>query len=200
MSENWWVVFAAFLCLLFMFAVPTFMIPVLYSPIIDEFGWSRTQVTLFATVKFTAGAAIGVMVVIVAVRTPDSTARPGGYSILGFVRSGAFMTLALLGVLCAGLLLSGRMTIDPVPDASWVVLRRSGPPVAFWIEPSWGRSYHPLAPWEGVLSSLLLIAFYLPLDFVAQWVPGAVTRGREKPSVAEVPRRRADSAEQVWPQ
>ncbi len=60
-SENWWVVFAAFLCLLFMFAVPTFMAPVLYSLIIDEFGWSRTQVTLFATVKFTAGAVIGVM-------------------------------------------------------------------------------------------------------------------------------------------
>ena len=61
MSENWWVVFAAFLCLLFMFAVPTFMIPVLYSLIIDEFGWSRTQVTLFATVKFSSGALIGVM-------------------------------------------------------------------------------------------------------------------------------------------
>jgi nitrate/nitrite transporter NarK len=61
MSENWWVVFAAFLCLVFMFAVPTFMIPVLYSPIIDEFGWSRLQVSLFATVKFTAGALVGVM-------------------------------------------------------------------------------------------------------------------------------------------
>ena len=61
MSGNWWVVFAAFLCLVFMFAIPTFMIPVLYSPIIDEFGWSRTQVTLFATVKFTAGAAVGVV-------------------------------------------------------------------------------------------------------------------------------------------
>lgn len=61
MSSNWWVVFAAFLCLVFMFAVPTFMIPVLYSPIIDELGWSRTQVSLFATVKFTAGAIIGVI-------------------------------------------------------------------------------------------------------------------------------------------
>lgn len=61
MSSNWWIVFAAFLCLVFMFAVPTFMIPVLYSPIIDEFGWSRTEVSLFATVKFMSGAAIGVM-------------------------------------------------------------------------------------------------------------------------------------------
>lgn len=61
MSSKWWIVFAAFVCLVFMFAVPTFMIPVLYSPIIDEFGWSRTQVSLFATVKFLSGAVIGVM-------------------------------------------------------------------------------------------------------------------------------------------
>ena len=61
MSQNWWVVFAAFLCLVFMFGVPTFMMPVLYSPIIDEFGWSRTQVTLIATMKFGAGAVIGLL-------------------------------------------------------------------------------------------------------------------------------------------
>ncbi len=61
MSDRWWVVLAAFLCLVFMFAVPTFMVPVLYSPIIDEFGWSRTQVSLFATVKFASGAIVGVM-------------------------------------------------------------------------------------------------------------------------------------------
>jgi len=61
LSRNWWVVFAAFLCLVFMFGVPTFMMPVLYSPIIDEFGWSRTQVTLIATMKFGAGAVIGLL-------------------------------------------------------------------------------------------------------------------------------------------
>jgi MFS family permease len=61
MSRHWWVVFSAFVCLVFMFAVPTFMVPVLYSPIIDEFGWSRTEVSLFATVKFAAGALVGVM-------------------------------------------------------------------------------------------------------------------------------------------
>ena len=44
-----------------MFGVPTFMMPVLYSPIIDEFGWSRTQVTLIATMKFGAGAVIGLL-------------------------------------------------------------------------------------------------------------------------------------------
>ena len=61
LSRNWWVVFAAFLCLVVMFGVPTFMMPVLYSPIIDEFGWSRTQVMLMATMKFGAGAFVGLV-------------------------------------------------------------------------------------------------------------------------------------------
>ena len=61
MKSEWSIVFASFLCLVFIFAVPTFMVPVLFSPIIDEFGWSRTQVSLFATVKFSAGAMIGVL-------------------------------------------------------------------------------------------------------------------------------------------
>ena len=58
MSSNWWIVFAAFLCLVFMFAVPTFMIPVLYSPIIDEFGWSMTQISAGAAVWAIAPEAV----------------------------------------------------------------------------------------------------------------------------------------------
>lgn len=37
------------------------MMPVLYSPIIDEFGWSRTQVMLIVSMKFGAGAVIGLL-------------------------------------------------------------------------------------------------------------------------------------------
>ncbi len=59
-AQDWWVVFAAFLCIVFIFGVPTMVMPVIYSPIIDEFGWTRTQVTLVATVKFTAGAVFGI--------------------------------------------------------------------------------------------------------------------------------------------
>ncbi len=54
--EAWWVVFSCFVCVVFVFGIPTVALPVLYSPIIDEFGWSRSQVTLIATMKFAAGA------------------------------------------------------------------------------------------------------------------------------------------------
>lgn len=59
-TEGWLIVFAAFLCIVFMFGVPTMLMPVIYSPIIDEYGWSRTQVTLVATLKFGAGAVCGI--------------------------------------------------------------------------------------------------------------------------------------------
>ncbi len=58
--HDWTVVFAAFLCIVFIFGVPTMLMPVIYSPIIDEFGWSRAQVTFVATVKFGAGAVFGI--------------------------------------------------------------------------------------------------------------------------------------------
>ncbi len=60
MTPNWWVVVASFLCIVFTFGVPTMVMPVIYSPIIDEFGWTRAQVTFVATLKFGAGAVFGI--------------------------------------------------------------------------------------------------------------------------------------------
>jgi MFS family permease len=60
MSRSWWIVVAGFLSIVFTFGVPTMMMPVIYSPLIDEFGWSRTQVTFVATLKFGAGAVFGI--------------------------------------------------------------------------------------------------------------------------------------------
>ena len=60
MTPNWWVVLASFLCIVFTFGVPTMVMPVIYSPIIDEFGWTRAQVTFVATLKFGAGAVFGI--------------------------------------------------------------------------------------------------------------------------------------------
>lgn len=60
MSSDWWIVFAGFLSIIFTFGVPTLMMPVIYGPIIDEFGWTRTQVTLVVTLKFGAGAVFGI--------------------------------------------------------------------------------------------------------------------------------------------
>ena len=59
-SSSWWIVFAGFISIVFTFGVPTMVMPVIYAPIIDEFGWGRAQVTFVATLKFGAGAVFGI--------------------------------------------------------------------------------------------------------------------------------------------
>ena len=60
MTKNWPIVAASFLTIVFTFGIPTMVMPVIYSPIIDEFGWGRAQVTFVATLKFGAGAVFGI--------------------------------------------------------------------------------------------------------------------------------------------
>jgi MFS family permease len=53
---GWMVVFASFICHMFIFGVPTVMLPLLYGPMSEEFGWSRSDVTILASTKFISGA------------------------------------------------------------------------------------------------------------------------------------------------
>lgn len=120
------------------------------------------------------GAAIGMMLLVVAAGPEDGSSLATDYSTSRMLRSGAFRTLGALGIVAAALLLSGLLAVDAASDASaWAVLRREGSPNprSFWIKPEWGRSYHILSPVEGVLTTVLLMAFYLPLDFMARWAP-----------------------------
>lgn len=47
---------ASFICHMFIFGIPTVMLPLLYGPMGDQFGWSRSDVTILASAKFMAGA------------------------------------------------------------------------------------------------------------------------------------------------
>lgn len=60
--EGWWIVAVAFSCLMFTFGAPTLLLPMIFGPVIDEFGWSRTDATMIATYKFSA-AAIGAVLI-----------------------------------------------------------------------------------------------------------------------------------------
>lgn len=50
------VVLASFFCHMFIFGVPTVMLPLLYGPMTDQFGWTRSDVTILASAKFISGA------------------------------------------------------------------------------------------------------------------------------------------------
>ena len=60
--DNWPILVAAFLCLMFAFSAPSFALPFLYVPIVQELGWTREEVTLLATAKYAAGAIAAIVV------------------------------------------------------------------------------------------------------------------------------------------
>jgi len=56
LTEQWSVVFVAFLMMLFAFGVPTFALPFVYAGAIDEFGWTRQEAVTLASFKFYTAA------------------------------------------------------------------------------------------------------------------------------------------------
>ncbi|MEZ5758567.1 MAG: MFS transporter [Emcibacteraceae bacterium] len=53
---GWMVVLASFFCHMFIFGIPTMMLPLLYGPMEDQFSWTRSDVTILASAKFISGA------------------------------------------------------------------------------------------------------------------------------------------------
>ncbi len=53
---GWWNVVASMVCLMLIFGVPTVLLPFVYGPVIDEFGWTRAQVTAISSFRFAAAA------------------------------------------------------------------------------------------------------------------------------------------------
>jgi OFA family oxalate/formate antiporter-like MFS transporter len=73
LREGWPVIAIGMLTLLSAFGAPTFALPFIFPALIEEYDWSREQVTLLATYKFIAGAfaavLLGKLVDVLGVRT-----------------------------------------------------------------------------------------------------------------------------------
>ncbi len=100
---GWVVVFVSFLCHMFIFAVPTLMLPQLYGPMIDQFGWTRSEVTLIASAKFTSGAIaaffVGQFIQRFGTRlTTFLAATLTGMSMISFIYISEIWHLVLIGV------------------------------------------------------------------------------------------------------
>lgn len=61
-QSNWLILGIAFSCLLFGLSAPAFAMPFIFPEVIEEFGWTREEATLLATVKWVAGAVAAVLV------------------------------------------------------------------------------------------------------------------------------------------
>ena len=62
LQQNWLIIFIAFNCILFAFSGPAFSLPFIFRSVIEEFGWTREQATLLASVKYATGAVVAITV------------------------------------------------------------------------------------------------------------------------------------------
>lgn len=66
LRDNWSILAIAFVLIFCAFGIPTYSLPYMYDPAMQEFGWSNAQVQLLSTAKFLIGAmaalGMGIMV------------------------------------------------------------------------------------------------------------------------------------------
>jgi MFS transporter, OFA family, oxalate/formate antiporter len=60
---GWSMVFIAFICVFFAFSAPVVTMPLIYSKVMEEFHWTRTQVTLIFTYKYVASSLVAMFVI-----------------------------------------------------------------------------------------------------------------------------------------
>ena len=56
LRDSWLIIAIGFVALVSAFSAPTFALPFVFPPVIEEYGWTREQATLLASYKFIAGA------------------------------------------------------------------------------------------------------------------------------------------------
>jgi len=104
LRQHWLVLSLAFLCYLFAFSAPAFALPFLFPPVMDEFGWSREQVTLLASAKYATGAVfsiiVGRFIDVIGVRTAlIAMSTLGGLALVSFLWTPGLTAYYLAGVL-----------------------------------------------------------------------------------------------------
>jgi len=55
-KENWSILLMAFVLIFCAFGIPTYSLPYMYTPAMEEFGWSNSEVQLLSSAKFIVGA------------------------------------------------------------------------------------------------------------------------------------------------
>lgn len=110
------------------------------------------------------GAAIGVMLLALLIRSKPTAPRSSPYSLVQLFKSPAFITAAGVAGVTLVLYLLGEIALY-LDSGAWIVLRRIGPPGEFWITSYWGKTCHILMPLEGVIMIVGMTAFYVFLDF-----------------------------------
>ncbi len=125
--QNWRMLAIAFASLLFAFSAPLIALPFLFGPVMDEFGWTREQVTLLASAKFATGAIFSIIVgrfidVIGVRRTLIFVSTAGALALLSFLWTPNltvyYLSGILLGVAAPGTIVAVKVLISRTFHAS----------------------------------------------------------------------------------
>ena len=104
-GQNWPVLVVAFACFVFAFSAPAFLMPFLYSEVIQEFGWTREQAVILASWKYVTGSIVAIVVgrfidVIGVRRVLIVVSAIGGMALMSFL-----FTAGLTSYYAAGMML-----------------------------------------------------------------------------------------------
>lgn len=148
------------------------------------YGTRHTHYDLNDTVLNVLGAGLGVVsaaIILGAGRAEGNSC----YSAREWFRSPAFLAAAAALVVTLPLALSGWLSIYPAVEGASapILLSREPPPSAYWLDTDWGKTYHIIHPYGGLLAMALLVSWYVHLD--ARIDVRACLGGRESPTVRD---------------
>ena len=125
--QNWRMLAIAFACLLFAFSAPLIALPFLFGPVMDEFGWTREQVTLLASAKFATGAVFSIIAgrfidVVGVRRTLIFVSTAGALAMVSFLWTPNltvyYLSGILLGIAAPGTIVAVKVLISRTFHAS----------------------------------------------------------------------------------
>ncbi|MCH7853537.1 MAG: MFS transporter [Proteobacteria bacterium] len=125
--QNWRMLAIAFACLLFAFSAPLIALPFLFGSIMEEFGWTREQVTLLASAKYATGAVFSIITgrfidVIGVRRTLIFVSTVGALAMVSFLWTPNltvyYLSGILLGIAAPGTIVAVKVLISRTFHAS----------------------------------------------------------------------------------
>lgn len=115
------------------------------------------------------GAGFGLVLIYVCIGSSTKLKmKQVAYTLKAFLSSLATRVGMVFCGVCIVLVTFGKLILlnNFESDAWTIVLRRGGPSTMFWTPTEWGKTYHEIQPYEWVPMVLLILFFYVILDFL----------------------------------
>jgi hypothetical protein len=148
------------------------------------YGTRHTHYDFNDTVLNVLGAGLGVASAAIILRAGRADGR-SCYSAREWFRSSAFVAGVAVLLVASLLAAFGWLGIYPAVEGNSapILLSREPPPGAYWLDTEWGKTYHIIHPYGGLLAMALLASWYVYLD--ARIDLKATLSGAEDPDCAQ---------------